>query len=849
MGEPGGVLERVARVVTRRRGTVLGAIALTTALAASALPSLEADPSPERLMSGVGEHARGAERLRAHFGDTDMVVLLIVSAEDVLRPGPLTYMHRVSRRLGALPEVERVDGITVIPLPRREDARDEGLTLDDLDAELESEESPTFAGPEVLEALAAIAAAEPDRFPDGLASVAPAAARVSDAPIVEGDEVDEAEASALALSLAASPLARGRFVSEDRSAALVAVRLAPAVRGYRATRDAVARIDATLRAAPPPAGVELIVGGLPHLRASIVDKMLDDQVVLVPATLAVCLVLLFLAFRWLPGMLLPLAAVLVTAVMVMGAMAAAGQPLDILNNVVPALLISIGVCDSIHLLSRYREELRDGTERVAAAERTLRQMALACFLTSGTTAVGFGSLLVAETQMLRRFGVTAALGVLLAYVVTITFLPAAMTAFRAPPSGGGRLLAAVERVVASVTAAVLRRPWSVLGASAVLVIVCAVAAWRVEVGSRLVDHFDEGDEVSRAARVLDTKLDGLLPLEVIITSARGERFRDPAVLGAIERTARWLEDQPGVRRVTTPAAVLRETWFLLTGEPRARERPFVSSAQVGAFMTLLAQRDPDPLRSHLSADGAALRMEVRLADLDAGRTLALIAALEDRLARELAAAGAGDLEVTMAGEAYASSRGTSAVMRDLSASLLTSVALIFVMLLLLFRSVRLSLISIPPNVIPLIATAAWMSVRGIPLDIATVIIFSVSVGLAVDGTIHVLARFREETAAGDELVDASLLRAARGTGGAIAISSVTLALGFGVMLLSAFVPVRQFGELIGVTVIGCLVSTLVVLPALLKVTHGSSPRAATAEPSCEASGRDAATSARSASRP
>lgn len=849
MAEPGGLLECVARVVTRRRTAVLGVLAVTITLAASALPSIEADPSPERLMSGIGEPARGAERLRAHFGDTDMVVLLIVSAEDVLRPAPLTYMHRVSRRLGELPEVERVDGITVLPLPRREDARDEGLTLDDLDAELESEDSPTFAGPEVLEALAAIAAAEPERFPDGLASIAPAAARMSDAPIVEGDDVDEAEASALSLALAGSPLARGRFVSEDRRVALAAVRLAPGVRGYRAMRDAVARIDATLEAAPPPAGVELIVGGLPHLRASIVDNMIDDQVVLVPATLGVCLILLFLAFRLVPGALLPLLAVTITAVMVVGAMAAAGQPLDILNNVVPALLISIGVCDSIHLLSRYREELRAGSGRMAAAQRTVRRMALACLLTSGTTAVGFGSLLVAETQMLRRFGVVSALGVLLAYVVTITFLPAAMTAFRPPPTSGGHLRAGVERAVTRVTSAVLRRPWSVLAVTAVLVVVCAASAWRVEVGSRLVDHFDERDEVSRAARVLDAQLDGLRPLEVVITSDRSDRFREPAVLGAVDRAARWFVRQPGVRRVTTPADVLHETWFLLTGEPRAREQPFLSSAQVGAFMTLLAQRDPDPLRSYLSTDGTALRIEARLADLDAARTLALIAALEERLAGELAAAGAADLEVTMAGEAYASSRGTGVVMRDLSVSLLTSVALIFVMLLLLFRSVRLSLIGIPPNVIPLIATAAWMSVRGIPLDIATVIIFSISVGLAVDGTIHLLARFREEEAASGATVDSALLRSAGGTGGAVALSSLTLALGFGVMLLSAFVPVRHFGELIGVTVIGCLLSTLVVLPALLKVTHGSSRDPLSAEPRAEASGRDAATSAPSASRP
>ena len=146
------------------------------------------------------------------------------------------------------------------------------------------------------------------------------------------------------------------------------------------------------------------------------------------------------------------------------------------------------------------------------------------------------------------------------------------------------------------------------------------------------------------------------------------------------------------------------------------------------------------------------------------------------------------------------------------------------MLVVLFGSWRLGLLSIPPNVIPLIGTMAWMAARGIQLNAATVIVFSISLGLAVDGSIHVLARYREEIASGIGR-NAALIQATRHTGRAVVVSCVTLMLGFGVMLLSSFVPVRRFGELIAVTVGMCLISTLVVQPALLRVAAPEVPPA------------------------
>jgi predicted RND superfamily exporter protein len=192
--------------------------------------------------------------------------------------------------------------------------------------------------------------------------------------------------------------------------------------------------------------------------------------------------------------------------------------------------------------------------------------------------------------------------------------------------------------------------------------------------------------------------------------------------------------------------------------------------------------------------------------------------LEEEVLKEL-----GDdetISVSFTGEAYTGSRGQAAVVTDLLGSMLVAIVVIFLLLAFFFRSIRLGLLSIPPNLIPLVATMAYMVWREIPLNVSTVIIFSISLGLAVNGTIHVLARFREEMQHGLGR-EAALVRAARGTGRAIVISCITLMAGFSVLLLSSFVPVRNFGELIAITIGGCLVATLIVLPPLLSVAGGT----------------------------
>ncbi|MDQ3035833.1 MAG: efflux RND transporter permease subunit [Myxococcota bacterium] len=835
-------LARFGDFITARRGLVIGALALLTVLCASQIPKLRTDSSPENLIISFGGYEERVRAFRENFGDTDSVVALLISAEDATALTPLRYVHRLSRHFQSEPTVVRVDSLTVTPLPGSdpvaaaggetlEDLDDLGALedLDDLD-DLEDGEGDAPLDPRFEAALETLIASDADRFPMGLYTVAE---RVGDGtsdvqPVVAGDEVSEAHVAAVRRALADAPLIEGRLVSADRGLTAVVLRLDPAL-GTGAERIAALRaIDAWLAANPTPEGVTLNVAGLPHLRAEISERMTSDQTVLVPMTLLVCVLLLYASFRWLPGMMLPLVTVGMTVMIVIGTMAAVGEPMTILMNVLPTLLIIIGLADSVHLIGRYGEELRRSGDRVAASKIAMKHLAVACFLTSFTTAAGLGALMISETQMLRRFGLVGALGTLTAYVVTICFVPAALTFFAAPthkkPTNAeseniGRGL--IEKVLVRMTARIVRRPWIVIAAT---LAVAAPAAWSltdIRTDTSLSDTFEEDDPIVVSMRLVDRQLSGVRPLEIVLDSDDEGRMRDPEVLAAMDRVSAWLDQQPGILRTTSASDYLWETWRRIAGVEHGEARtPFRSREQVAALATLLGRLEPSPLDAYLTSDGRHARIETRLGDIGAQRSIRVIRATEERLQEEL-----GSLEGvrwSMVGEAYIGSHGVDSVVRDTIGSLTLSMIVIFTTLTLLFRSIRLGLLSIPPNIVPLLGCFGWMWVRGIALDASTAIVFSVAIGVSVDSTIHAFARLMEEERRGLNR-RAAILRSARGTGRAIVVSTVTLVLGFCVLLFSGFVPVRHFGELIAAALTMSLLSTLLFQPALLKL-FGGAPR-------------------------
>lgn len=800
--------ERAALVVEHRQ-IVRAVLVVLAAGLALAIPSLQMRFAPEELVAPDDDEARSSQSMRDDFGPDDEVLLVLVDADDVLAPAVLDWAHAMARFLEQQPGIARVESLGTTPLPRA--TRDDELSLDDLDAAGSEDEAQRVRAED---AIAAAVASDPERFPEGLASLAERGrGPVEVTPVIAGDRATDEERRVIAAIVEDSVLIRGRLISADRRVLAIAGMLVPG-----ATEDDVAHaVGATLSrvaAVPPPDGARARLAGLPVMRVTMVSALRSDQVLLVSLASIGSVLVLLLGMRSLGGVVLPMSSVGLTLAMTMGGMALAGEPINLLTNVIPPLLVTIGLSDSVHLVLRYREELRARADddRMAAASRTLRAMWKPCFVTSFTTAIGFGALVVQGTPILARFGGLAALATMLSYVVTVLFVPASLPSFSGGPASERKKTRAVARgldlVVIALARRAAQRPWQTIAAASVLFVLSLVVARGVVVDSRLLDQFDADSEIAEVTRSMEEDLDGVRALSIGIEGEPG-RFLRPEGIAELEGLSRWLREEPDVLRATTHADWLHEAWTLVTGEQGARDEPFRSEEQVVALRALVASGERDPVSRYVTADGARARIEVRLADRGARRVLAMVTRFEER-ASELAG-----VRVTFSGEAWDASRGLERIVGSMG-GLGYAVLVIFVVMMLLFRSVRLGLLSIPPNALPLAMTLAYMVLRGIPLHAATVIVFTVTVGLSVDGATHVIARFREESARGSTMEE-TLLRTMATSGRGVVLSSVTLLVGYGALLLSAFEPVRLFGELSAVA-IGCaLIAQLLLLPALLAV--------------------------------
>jgi len=758
-------LHRLANSVVHhpaRTLLVLVALSISAGLVAR---DLSTDMSPEDLY-GYGEQAEVQARFERQFGNPNGRIVIVHRADDVTLAPALSVLVDLEARLRSKDYAREVVSIASLPLASRSATVASALT-------------------EVVSGRLSIASA------------------VRDAPPSE----DDVERVRRAIRLA--PMAQGLLVSSDRRVAAIVVRLRDDIDRDPEIEPVVADLEGEVRAVAAEHGVVLRIGGAPFMRSWIIRQVERDQFTLFPGAIVVALLLLLATFRWLPAVVLPALAVGISALLLVGAMSIAGTTLNVLNNIVPILIVIVGISDSIHLVNRYGEELSRGHERRQAAVTAMRSMALSLFLTSATTAVGFASLMVSSMDVLRSFGATAAAGMMIAYVVTIVMLPAVLGWLPAP-----------RRVIADPHAGVFerltRRLVRLLLDNARWVLVgCALVAgglgywaWQVPVDNRVGDQFDEDNELTETLAILGRDLGGVQNIELMVSSEAPDALTSPDALAAIAEVERWARSEDGVGKVVGYPDLLVQVSRLVTGDESANDlgspQPLVALAELGGSVA----------RDYLSADHRILRLTVLARDIGGANVLALGRRVAARL--ETALASIDGLEVAIAGEGYVSSHGLARVTKDLLASLLLAAAVIFVFLLAVLRSLRLALASLPPNLLPLVATMAYMHWRGIHLAPATVIIFSVSIGLAVDGTIHVLARFREELGAGVPR-DLALVSAAAGSGKAVLVSYLSLILGFLVLQGSGFVPIRLFGELLSVTIGGCLVATLVLLPPLVAV--------------------------------
>lgn len=616
----------------------------------------------------------------------------------------------------------------------------------------------------------------------------------------------------------ADPLLVPALVSSDGRTAMAVVQLAIEASDILEARPAVQAVRRVLDLHTQQDGIRYLAAGIPAVRSDLVDAILHDQLRFTLLTVVVMGALLLALFRSVQGLVISLGLAVVPALMLTGILGLAGEPIGLLTQVLPTLIPVIGVADAIHVLTRFYQEAaltadKDGRinaeQARSAVQRTYAAVGVACFFTSLTTAIGFGSLTLADMTVLRTFGLYAALGVALAYGATLAIGPLLLARIRTVPRSPTAHEA--DAMLARIADFAERRRLPIVAVCGAIGVASAVLGARVPFDDRLRDGLADGSPAVLANDVVDRELGGVITLALDLTGPVGA-FNTPAVLAASLDVERWARGTPPFRTAMGPGTWAGRENATITGVNEVATEP-----ELLAQLALLTEPS-GPARSRLvTPDGGRARILVSLPDVSKSALLDAAERLNREAMRRFTPVG---VRATVTGSPYAAQRGLSRLSSELLGSLLAAFVVIAALLALLFRDVRVALLALPPNVLPLVLCLGLMALLGWSLNPTSGVVFCIALGIAVDDTLHLVMRIREENAHGHFGAPARK-RALLGTGRALILTSLILGLGFAVNALSSFPVNRTLGVLGASAIASALLFDMLLLPALLSLAERS----------------------------
>jgi hypothetical protein len=789
------MFSRLADTIVQQRWIVIALLVVLTLLALKLSGNLKYDFKVEALFYGEQEELAFNKQFNDTFTHEDNLVMVVLEAtgdDDVLSAAAINWQAEMTKRLENIPNIERVVGLSTVRVPR-------------------------------VRALGR--------------------SRVMMVPVVRPDtELDKEEIDRIRAKVADTPMLNGMLISGDRQCAAVVAYFTTGVNEVSEVKEVVTAVEEELSKLSLPAGYQLHMTGLPWIRLDISERLQADQARIVPTCAGLFLVILVLMYRRPAGLLIPWVAIGIGVLWTLATLAVLNKPLNIVTNVLPVLLMIVGVSNCVHVVSYFSEQsLLTPGDREGIARRTLRHMGSACLLTCMTTAIGFLSLLVADAEVLSGFGWQAAIGMGFIYIATMLVAGALMPLLRAPDFVPSRARKAGEnvtrensllaRIAAAMGGFATRRPYVVLAGAAWVMVGVIALAQNVVIDSKLIETYDEDNPVVQTMHLVEDKLGGFMPLELSLTADSEGKFQDADTFFRVAEATAYLRSLSEVTLVRSYVDLYREMDRALPGKPRFHKNAPTEEPVKGSETAVRLQDAHTRLednknakanryRDYLAEDGLHARISVHVRDIGIRRSREVYDEIKHKLG-EIFPPEAG-VQVRLTGDSYYSSMAMRDLIGDLFYSLVGAAAVIFVVIAVLFHSLRMAIASVLPNTTPLIVTLGYMGLMaglgfsGYAMSTGNVIVFAISLGIAVDDSIHFLARFRDEAREGGS-VDEIVRRTCLGTGRAIMLTSLLIVIGLSVVHLSQFVPTRRFAELTTVTMCAALLGDLLLLPAGLKL--------------------------------
>lgn len=636
-------------------------------------------------------------------------------------------------------------------------------------------------------------------------------------PLVKQRPSTQSEVDSLRNTILGLKFYEGMLHNPKTYASLMAITLDKSKLNDRTRIALVANIVKAAEAFRQQNNVEIHYSGMPYIRTITMQKIKHELFLFILMSIAIAAAIMLLFFKSMKVVLSSLLIVAISIIWVMGSIVLFNFKITILTGVIPSLIVIIAIENCIYILNKYHWEYRNHGNKIKALIRVVQRIGFASLMTNAATALGFAAFIVIPNQLLREFGIITALNIMLEYLLCIVLLPIIFS-FIDPPTAKH-----VKHLDSNFFGAIIRkiiymisfRRNLIYGIAGGLVLIGFLGISMMKTSGKIVDDFQKDDPIYIDLKFFENNFGGVMPFEISIDTKKKNGVFVGATLDKINELQKMINSYPEFSKPLSIAELFKfskQAYF--GGDSSMYTMP--NNVEKGFIMGYLPKnqkgKNNNLLFSYLDSTKRYTRVSFQMADIGTRHMDSLMAKIHPQIDSIFSPA---KYNISVTGNSVVYARGTNFLIHNLFESVLIAIALISLLMALLFSSFRMILVSMIPNIIPLLITAAIMGFAGIPIKPSTIIVFSIALGISVDNAIQYLSRYRHELKVTKGNIKESAISALNEAGFSMIYTSIVLVLGFSVFIISGFGGTQALGILISTTLLIAMFFNIMVLPSLL----------------------------------
>ncbi len=562
-------------------------------------------------------------------------------------------------------------------------------------------------------------------------------------------------------------------------------------------------------------GLDVRISGMPYVRTMNSQNIIDEIGKFILAALGVTSIIFFFFFRSVRATFISMCVVIIGVMWAFGILGLLQYEITVLTALIPPLIIVIGIPNCIFLINKYQQEVKKHGNQALSLQRVISKIGNATLMTNVTTASGFATFIITDSKLLKEFGIVASINIIGIFIISLLIIPIVYSFMSLPKTKHLKHLNKkwIDAFVNWMEGIVRKQRISVYIVSITLLVLSIIGIYQIDISGSPIEDMPKNADFFKDIRFFEEEFDGIMPVEIVIDTKTPKGVLKPATLKRIDRLGQVVDEIPELSKpVSVVNLVKYSKQAFYNGIPKYYQLP---TSQENTFIMDVARKSSDNsdlLKSFVDSTGQTARMTTFMRDVDTERMEEIERSLLDNITKIFPKER---YTVYMTGSALIFLKGTKYLVKNLIMSLALAIGLIALFMAYLFRSFRMIIISLIPNLLPLIVTAGIMGFVGVPIKPSTILVFSIAFGISVDDTIHFLAKYRQELMASKWRIEKSVYAALRETGVSMFYTSIVLFFGFSVFVISNFGGTVALGALVSATLLFAMLANLILLPSLL----------------------------------